>query len=137
MTENQKEQKAGHAGAIIGFKTRKGEIVHARVASSFIGFEQADRNLKELGNDSFDTLVQKGQDAWNEVLGKIEVDGGNLDQYRTFYSCLYFSPVLFMNLMKLAILFIIVLTMVRYYLDICIRIPASGILSVACSLSST
>ena len=78
MTENQKEQKAGHAGAIIGFKTRKGEIVHARVASSFIGFEQADRNLKELGNDSFDTLVQKGQDAWNEVLGKIEVDGGNL-----------------------------------------------------------
>ena len=91
LTENQKEQKAGHAGAIIGFKTRKGEIVHARVASSFIGFEQADRNLKELGNDSFDTLVQKGQDAWNEVLGKIEVDGGNLDQYRTFYSCLYRS----------------------------------------------
>ena len=91
LAENQKEQKAGHAGAIIGFKTRKGEIVHARVASSFIGFEQADRNLKELGNDSFDTLVQKGQDAWNEVLGKIEVDGGNLDQYRTFYSCLYRS----------------------------------------------
>ena len=91
LTENQKEQKAGHAGAIIGFKTRKGEIVHARVASSFIGFEQADRNLKELGNDSFDTLVQKGQDAWNEVLGKIEMDGGNLDQYRTFYSCLYRS----------------------------------------------
>lgn len=114
--------------------------MHARVASSFIGFEQADRNLKELGNDSFDTLVQKGQDAWNEVLGKIEVDGGNLDQYRTFILvCIvrYFSPVLFMNLMKLAILFIIVLTMVRYYLDICIRIPASGILSVACSLSST
>lgn len=91
LTENQKEQKAGHAGAIIGFKTHKGEIVHARVASSFIGFEQADGNLKELGNDSFDTLVQKGQDAWNEVLGKIEVDGGNLDQYRTFYSCLYRS----------------------------------------------
>ena len=91
LVENQSEQTAGHAGAIIGFKTRKGEIVHARVASSFISFEQADRNLKELGSDSFETLVQKGQDAWNQVLGKIEVDGGNLDQYRTFYSCLYRS----------------------------------------------
>ena len=91
LAENQNEQSAGHAGAIIGFKTRKGEIVHARVASSFISFEQADRNLKELGNDSFEALVQKGQDAWNQVLGKIEVDGGNLDQYRTFYSCLYRS----------------------------------------------
>ncbi len=91
MLENQQEQTAGHTGAIIGFKTRKGEIVHARVASSFISFEQADRNLKELGNDSFESLVQKGQDAWNQVLGKIEVDGGNLDQYRTFYSCLYRS----------------------------------------------
>ena len=91
LVENQSEQTAGHAGAIIGFKTRKGEIVHARVASSFISFEQADRNLKELGSDSFETLVQKGQDAWNQVLGKIEVDGGNLDKYRTFYSCLYRS----------------------------------------------
>ena len=25
------------------------------------------------------------------MLGKIEVEGGNLDQYRTFYSCLYRS----------------------------------------------
>ena len=47
--------------------------------------------MLELGADSFDTLVQKGRDAWNNVLGKIEVEGGNLDQYRTFYSCLYRS----------------------------------------------
>jgi len=30
------EQTAGHTGAVIGFRTEKGEIVHARVASSFI-----------------------------------------------------------------------------------------------------
>ena len=36
LVENQSEQTAGHAGAIIGFKTRKGEIVHARVALSLI-----------------------------------------------------------------------------------------------------
>lgn len=91
LQENGTEQQADHAGAIIGFSTRKGEIVHVRVASSFISPEQALVNLKELGEDSFDTLVQKGQDAWNQVLGKVDVEGGNLDQYRTFYSCLYRS----------------------------------------------
>ena len=91
LEEGNLEQKADHTGAIIGFSTRKGEIVHARIASSFISFEQAAQNLKELGNDSFEQLAQKGNDAWNNVLGKIEVEGGNLDQYHTFYSCLYRS----------------------------------------------
>ncbi len=85
------ETTSAHAGAIIGFATKKGETVHARVASSFISEEQALQNLKELGDDTFDTLVEKGKDAWNDVLGRVEVEGGNLDQYRTFYSCLYRS----------------------------------------------
>ena len=85
------ETSSAHAGAIIGFSTKKGETVHARVASSFISEEQALQNLKELGNDTFDALVKKGKDAWNDVLGRVEVEGGDLDQYRTFYSCLYRS----------------------------------------------
>ena len=85
------ETISAHAGAIIGFATKKGETVHARVASSFISEEQALQNLKELGNDTFDALVEKGKDAWNDVLGRVEVEGGDLDQYRTFYSCLYRS----------------------------------------------
>lgn len=64
------EQEANHAGAIIGFATRKGEKVHARVASSFISQAQALENLKELGNDSFDVLVEKvkqpGMKHWAE-----------------------------------------------------------------------
>lgn len=91
VKENVLEQTVNHAGAIIGFKTKKGEIVHARVASSFISHEQAAINLKELGNDSFDQIAEKGKKTWNDVLGKIEVEGGDLDQYRTFYSCLYRS----------------------------------------------
>ena len=91
LTEGKLEQRAGHAGAIIGFRTRKGEVVHARVASSFISLEQAVRNLNELGNHSFDELVTEGREAWNKVLGRIEVEGGTLDQLRTFYSCLYRS----------------------------------------------
>lgn len=91
LKEGVKEQTADHTGAVIGFKTRKGEIVHARVASSFISFDQAALNMQELGNDNFDTLVQKGKAAWNDVLSKIEVEGGSLDEFRTFYSCMYRS----------------------------------------------
>ena len=86
---NATEQLSNHVGAVVGFRTKKGEQVHARVASSFISHEQAAQNLKELGRDSLEELKEKGRKAWNDVLGRIEVSGGNLDQYRTFYSCLY------------------------------------------------
>ena len=91
LNEGVLSQTADHVGAVIGFKTAKGEKVHARIASSFISPEQAELNLKELGNDNLETLAQKGQQAWNEMLGRIEVEGGSLDQYRMFYSCLYRS----------------------------------------------
>lgn len=91
LQEGVVEQNSEHVYAVIGFSTKKGETVHAKVASSFISYDQAALNLTELGNDDFDTLVRKGKDVWNEELGKIEVDGGNIDKLRTFYSCLYRS----------------------------------------------
>lgn len=91
IKENILEMDSDHAGAIIGFSTRKGEKVHARVASSFISFEQAELNLRELDNNSFDQLKEQGRKEWNEVLGKIKVEDNNIDNLRTFYSCLYRS----------------------------------------------
>ena len=85
------EQTGNHAGAIVTFKTQRGEKVQARVASSFISAEQAELNLKELGNADMATLKQQGRDRWNRVLGKIEVEDENIDHLRTFYSCLYRS----------------------------------------------
>ena len=85
------EQTGNHAGAIVTFKTQRGEKVQARVASSFISAEQAELNLKELGNSDMATLKQQGRDRWNRVLGKIEVEDENIDHLRTFYSCLYRS----------------------------------------------
>jgi predicted alpha-1,2-mannosidase len=84
------ELESDHTGAIIGFKTTKGEKVVAKVASSFISFEQADISLKrELANDAFEATKQKAKDEWNEKLGRINVEGGTIDQTRTFYSSLY------------------------------------------------
>lgn len=80
-----------HAGAIVGFSTKKGEKINARIASSFISPEQAELNLKELGHDNFETVKSNARDRWNEILGRIEVKDNNIDRLRTFYSCLYRS----------------------------------------------
>jgi predicted alpha-1,2-mannosidase len=91
LSEGVLSAEAAHAGAVIGFATRKGEVVHARVASSFISDAQALQNLKELGDRSFDEVMADGKKVWNEALGRIEVSTENVDNMRTFYSCLYRS----------------------------------------------
>lgn len=88
---NKLEATDNHAGALIGFKTRKGEQVNVRVASSFISPEQAELNLKELGTDNVEQIAAKGRKIWNDVLGRIEVKDDDIDHLRTFYSCLYRS----------------------------------------------
>ncbi len=90
LVKDTLELTASHAGAIIGFKTGKGEKVHVKVASSFISFQQAEQNLtSELGMDSFDATKQKAHDTWNKQMGRLIAEGGTVDQTRTFYSCLY------------------------------------------------
>ncbi|RYF87242.1 MAG: glycoside hydrolase family 92 protein, partial [Chitinophagaceae bacterium] len=90
LLKDSMEVTANHAGAIVGFKTAKGEKVHLKVASSFISIEQAELNLeRELGKDSFESTKQKAKKRWNEILGRLAVEGGTTDQVKTFYSCLY------------------------------------------------
>jgi predicted alpha-1,2-mannosidase len=90
LLKGEMEVKADHSGAIIGFKTAKGEQVNMKVASSFISIEQADISLKrELANDSFDATKAKAKSIWNKTLSRVSVEGGTIDQTRTFYSCLY------------------------------------------------
>ena len=89
--EGNTEAKCNHAGAIIGFQTKRGEVVNVQVASSFISEEQALRNLGELKDGCFDRIKAEGRKTWNNVLGKIEIEDQNIDHKRTFYSCLYRS----------------------------------------------
>lgn len=91
MDSKALEADCKHAGAIVGFKTRRGEQVNVRIASSFISEEQAMENLKELAGASFDEVKAQGRKTWNDVLGRIEVKSDNIDHLRTFYSCLYRS----------------------------------------------
>jgi predicted alpha-1,2-mannosidase len=87
---NSLEEQGNHSGAILGFKTKKGEKIIVRIASSFISPDQAMLNLtREAGTKDFETIKKEGKDSWNKLLGRVNVEGGTPDQQRTFYSCLY------------------------------------------------
>ena len=91
ILKNISEKAEDHVGAIVGIQCKQKRQINVRVASSFISFEQAELNLQELKNDPIEAVAEAGKAAWNKELGKIEIEGGSLDQYRTFYSCLYRS----------------------------------------------
>ncbi|WP_298264330.1 GH92 family glycosyl hydrolase [uncultured Lutibacter sp.] len=90
LIENSTNSEGEHVGAIIGFKTKKGEEVHVKVASSFISLEQAQLNLsREIGADTFEQTKEKAKQAWEKELNRIQIEDDNIDNIRTFYSSLY------------------------------------------------
>jgi predicted alpha-1,2-mannosidase len=90
LVENSTNSEGAHVGAIIGFKTKKGETVHVKVASSFISPAQAQLNLtREIGTDTFNQTKEKAKQAWETELGRIQIEDDNIDNIRTFYSSLY------------------------------------------------
>lgn len=94
ISNDQLEIKDDHAGAIVGFPSlKRGEKVVAKVASSFISFEQAELNLNEVKSKTFEQVADEGKQQWNEVLGRVQVEDNNIDRLRTFYSCLYRSTL--------------------------------------------
>lgn len=90
LNVNDLEEEGDHVGAVLGFKTSRGEKINVRVASSFISHEQALLNLEnESGEKDFETIRDEARTEWDKQLNRVRVTGGSDDQMRTFYSCLY------------------------------------------------
>ena len=90
ILEDKLEVESKHSGSIIRFKTKANEQVNLKIASSFISLEQAELNLeREIGDNTFDQIVQKGKAEWNKQLSRISVEGGTDAQLTTFYSAMY------------------------------------------------
>ncbi|HEY4414491.1 MAG TPA: GH92 family glycosyl hydrolase, partial [Verrucomicrobiae bacterium] len=89
---NQTKLEGHHVGAFFKFDTGSDKVVGCRVASSFISPEQALLNLQaEIGDADFATVRARAEKAWNDALGRIQIEGGTHDQQRTFYSAFYRS----------------------------------------------
>ncbi len=83
------EKGLPHKRMAIRLDTKKNSVVQVRVASSFISPEQAQINLHEVRGYAFESLMEKGRKRWNDLLGRIIVEGGSTDETKTFYSALY------------------------------------------------
>jgi predicted alpha-1,2-mannosidase len=64
--------------------------VEARIATSFISFEQAEKNLeRELWTKPLEQIRDDAKAEWSRHFDRMEVEGGTDRERRTFYWCLY------------------------------------------------
>lgn len=79
-------------GAYLSFPVKKGEVVYAKVGTSFTSIEQARKNLEtEVPGFPFEKVRQNLSDTWEAMLSKIEVQTKSKADLVTFYTSLYHS----------------------------------------------
>lgn len=87
-------------GADICFN-KKGvdQVVELKLGISYVSIANARANLEtEAGSVSFDHMVTRAKQAWEDKLASISIEGGSDDRKRIFYTALYHSlqmPTLF------------------------------------------
>ncbi len=84
----------GDVGAFLGYSTSDGEIIKLKTGISLVSIDQARLNLEmemsEFGWD-FKAVRNNARKTWNELLSKIEIEGGTYEQKNKFYTNLYRS----------------------------------------------
>jgi len=96
----QTEALGDKLGADLSFdRSGPSQVVELRLAISYVSVDNARANLKtEAGCTSFDEMVSRAKQEWEEKLSTIKIEGGTDDQRHIFYTTLYHSlqmPTLF------------------------------------------
>lgn len=77
-------------GLSLEFKTTANEVVEMQVGLSYCSIENARLNLeKETTGMTFDNVKSQATEKWNQMLGRIQAEGGNNDDLKKFYTGLY------------------------------------------------
>jgi len=80
----------GSDGAYVSFDTSSQQVVQANVAISYVSNANAKQNrVKENSSFDFDTVRSAAHTAWNDLLGKIQIGGGDTSAQKTFYTAMY------------------------------------------------
>ncbi|MFS0726519.1 GH92 family glycosyl hydrolase [Paenibacillus sp. 1P07SE] len=74
---------------VVRFRNCERGTLQVKLATSYIGFEQARLNFSRELTASFDELKQQAAERWNHYLSKIKVTHRDEEPLRTFYTCLY------------------------------------------------
>ena len=76
-------------GVFVDYKTDDKEKIFVKVSISLISIEDALKNIEsELPGWSFDQIKNQCKVAWNNILSRIEIEGGNKSQRTLFYTSL-------------------------------------------------
>jgi len=79
------------SGGWVVLDTSKTTTVGVRVGISYVSEQNAEANLRaeDPAGTSFDTVHKSANAAWNEVLNRIQIEGGTPDEQVVFYTALY------------------------------------------------
>ncbi|MFV0310433.1 MAG: GH92 family glycosyl hydrolase [Dysgonomonas sp.] len=88
--DESRKQAQGKNSFVVLYYGDKAQTINLRYGISFISEEQAKNNLQREQKDyNVRQLADKGRAIWNEVLGKIKVNGSNDTEKTVFYTSLY------------------------------------------------
>ncbi len=77
-------------GAYAKFTTKQGEVIEARVGTSFLSIEQARKNLQaEIPEWNFEKVRRELRAEWDKKLSQVAIEGATEDQRKIFYTALY------------------------------------------------
>ena len=83
----EKDEKTGNY--LVNLKSGNKNVL-MKLGISYTSIANADRNLEEeLPHWNFDEVVSASKSEWNEVLGRIEVEGGTDQDEKRFYTDLW------------------------------------------------
>ncbi|KIF77365.1 alpha-mannosidase [Streptomyces sp. 150FB] len=73
------------------FDAGKDRTVQLRIATSLISLDQAKKNLSDEipASSGFAQVEKRAQHAWDQILGRVEVEGADPDQLTSLYSSMY------------------------------------------------
>jgi predicted alpha-1,2-mannosidase len=92
----EKSQQGGEGlpGAYVSFDLHPGEMVQARVGSSFTSLAEARRNMSaEIPGWDFDGVATGVKDQWNSALSRVSIDADSTRKH-IFYTAMHHSMLL-------------------------------------------
>jgi predicted alpha-1,2-mannosidase len=81
------------SGGWVSFDTSKSAGVGVRVGISYVSERNAEANLRAENPEgtTFEAVREKARSAWNDILSRVQIAGGTLDEQIVFYTALYHS----------------------------------------------
>ena len=95
LYKNYRKEIIGDSiGAYMSYDFKEPTSVEVKIAVSYVSIENARENLKKETEElSFEDVYRKTSKKWNDLLSKINVDGGSEDDKTIFYTALYHTLI--------------------------------------------